>query len=255
MTVLYQQQQNIVSTTSVMQGDAVTFLCRTLFLLIKAIETKYNGYKFRSRLEARWAVFFDAANIKYEYEPEGYELADNERYLPDFYLPDEDIFVEVKAPRESAFFEIKKAIKFVKSANKPLLILSNLPDTSHAIWFYPALYYHPVTCCVHCHYCFFNVWYDDDDKQQIALVRDFCDPINVPLDRLGVIEFSEVTSVRELREIEKASVRRLLTPFYDSSEFPYEDCLSKDEKQAITMCYELARQARFEHGETPEVSR
>ena len=222
---------------------------------IKAIETTYNGYKFRSRLEARWAVFFDVANIKYEYEPEGYELADNERYLPDFYLPDEDIFVEVKAPRESAFFEIKKAIKFVRSANKPLLILSNLPDTSHAIWYYPALYYNPVTRFVHCHYCFFSVRYDDDDKQQIALVRDFCDPINVPLDRLVVIEFSEVTSVRELREIEKASVRRLLTPFYDSSEFPYEDCLSKDEKQAITMCYEFARQARFEHGETPEVSK
>lgn len=27
---------------------------------MKAIETEYNGYKFRSRLEARWAVFFDA---------------------------------------------------------------------------------------------------------------------------------------------------------------------------------------------------
>ena len=26
---------------------------------IKPIETKYNGYRFRSRLEARWAVFFD----------------------------------------------------------------------------------------------------------------------------------------------------------------------------------------------------
>ncbi len=38
---------------------------------IKAIDTVYNGYKFRSRLEARWAVFFDAAGIKYEYEPEG----------------------------------------------------------------------------------------------------------------------------------------------------------------------------------------
>jgi hypothetical protein len=27
---------------------------------IKAIETSYKGYRFRSRLEARWAVFFDA---------------------------------------------------------------------------------------------------------------------------------------------------------------------------------------------------
>lgn len=25
-----------------------------------AIQTEYNGYLFRSRLEARWAVFFDA---------------------------------------------------------------------------------------------------------------------------------------------------------------------------------------------------
>ena len=31
---------------------------------IKAIETIYNGYKFRSRLEARWAVFFDEAGIE-----------------------------------------------------------------------------------------------------------------------------------------------------------------------------------------------
>ena len=41
---------------------------------IKAIETVYNGYRFRSRLEARWAVFFDAAGIKYEYEPEGFDV-------------------------------------------------------------------------------------------------------------------------------------------------------------------------------------
>ena len=32
---------------------------------IKAIETRYNGYRFRSRTEARWAVFFDAFGIRY----------------------------------------------------------------------------------------------------------------------------------------------------------------------------------------------
>lgn len=41
---------------------------------IKAIETLYNGYKFRSRLEARWAVFFDAVGSKWEYEKEGFDL-------------------------------------------------------------------------------------------------------------------------------------------------------------------------------------
>lgn len=51
---------------------------------IKAIETYYKGYRFRSRLEARWAVFFDAAGIEYEYEPEGFRLEDGSCYLPDF---------------------------------------------------------------------------------------------------------------------------------------------------------------------------
>ena len=63
---------------------------------MKAIETCYNGYRFRSRLEARWAVFFDAAGIDYRYEPEGFELTDGTRYLPDFFLPAIGIYAEVK---------------------------------------------------------------------------------------------------------------------------------------------------------------
>ena len=64
---------------------------------IKAIETRYKGYRFRSRLEARWAVFFDALGIEWQYEPEGYELPSG-RYLPDFYLPTvrEGLWVEIK---------------------------------------------------------------------------------------------------------------------------------------------------------------
>lgn len=54
--------------------------------MIKAIETSYRGYKFRSRLEARWAVFFDALGIKWDYEPEGFELPGGVRYLPDFFF-------------------------------------------------------------------------------------------------------------------------------------------------------------------------
>lgn len=67
-------------------------------MTIKAIETQYLGYRFRSRLEARWAVFFDALGIRFEYEPQGYELSDGTWYLPDFYLPDikRGVFAEVK---------------------------------------------------------------------------------------------------------------------------------------------------------------
>lgn len=73
-------------------------------MTIQPIETFYKGYRFRSRLEARWAVFFDAIGAKWEYEPEGFELADGTRYLPDFLLhgvrgrgqENGDIYVEIK---------------------------------------------------------------------------------------------------------------------------------------------------------------
>ena len=66
---------------------------------IKAIETRYAGCRFRSRLEARWAVFFDALGMRWEYEPEGYMIGpenDQRGYLPDFWLPDRRQWVEVK---------------------------------------------------------------------------------------------------------------------------------------------------------------
>ena len=65
---------------------------------IKAIETIYNGRRYRSRLEARWAVFFDSLGIRFEDEPEGFVLSNGMAYLPDFFLPDigGGIFAEVK---------------------------------------------------------------------------------------------------------------------------------------------------------------
>lgn len=51
---------------------------------IKAIPTFYDGYWFRSKLEAKWAVFFNSLGVKYEYEPEGFILPDGSKYLPDF---------------------------------------------------------------------------------------------------------------------------------------------------------------------------
>ena len=62
---------------------------------MKAIETVYNGYKFRSRLEARWAVFFDTLGIEYLYEHEGYDL-DGVWHLPDFWLPKQECWIEIK---------------------------------------------------------------------------------------------------------------------------------------------------------------
>lgn len=51
---------------------------------MKAIQTCWKGYHFRSRLEARWAVFFDRMGFTWEYEPEGFVLPGGLHYLPDF---------------------------------------------------------------------------------------------------------------------------------------------------------------------------
>jgi hypothetical protein len=109
--------------------------------LIKAIETIYNGYRFRSRLEARWAVFFDALGIEYEYEPEGYEYWADEvdeegrpmRWLPDFRLTSEDnILVEVKGSDEQLKQDWPRLSMAVDYFNTPasngLLILGDIPN-------------------------------------------------------------------------------------------------------------------------------
>jgi hypothetical protein len=47
--------------------------------------TVYAGCLFRSALEARWAVFFQAQGITWNYEPETFRLASG-TYIPDFHL-------------------------------------------------------------------------------------------------------------------------------------------------------------------------
>ncbi len=62
-----------------------------------SMPTKWNGITFRSRLEARWAVFFDSLkpSIEYLYEPELIQTPWGP-YLPDFYLPAINTFWIVK---------------------------------------------------------------------------------------------------------------------------------------------------------------
>jgi len=64
---------------------------------MKVIETVYKGCKFRSRLEARWAMVFDVLGIEWMYEKEAFDL-DVCAYLPDFFLPKFKAWIEVKSP-------------------------------------------------------------------------------------------------------------------------------------------------------------
>lgn len=85
---------------------------------IAPIETIYKGCRFRSRLEARWAVFFDAAGIEWKYEPDGYsrvvawdeggQAVRSTSYLPDFWLPATQTWVEVKGSDEALQLDAPK---------------------------------------------------------------------------------------------------------------------------------------------------
>lgn len=97
--------------------------------MIKAIETRYKGYRFRSRLEARWAVFFDALGVQWEYEKEGYDLGKLGWYLPDFWLPGLECWVEIK-PEYPSEDEMRKCDELAEGTGRAVVIACELPLTT-----------------------------------------------------------------------------------------------------------------------------
>ena len=98
--------------------------------MIRAIPTKYRGITYRSRLEATWAYFFDEIGFNYHYELEGFQL-NNIRYLPDFYIPERDTWIEIK-PKKPTKEEWTKAalllLELVKTgSNANVAILYGRP--------------------------------------------------------------------------------------------------------------------------------
>lgn len=87
---------------------------------LKAIETRYAGCRFRSRLEARWTVFFDALGIKWEYEKEGFHLG-SRQYLPDFFLPEQRLWLEVKGERPTGA-EIGLCFELAARLDEPMRV-------------------------------------------------------------------------------------------------------------------------------------
>ena len=99
---------------------------------IKPIETNYRGYRFRSRLEARWAVFFDALGTEWHYEPEGFHLEHKGvqvNYLPDFWLPELEAWGEVKGPPLTEEDRLKAAL-LAYNTHKPVIFFQPIPDHS-----------------------------------------------------------------------------------------------------------------------------
>lgn len=81
-------------------------------MTIEAIPTRYSGEVFRSRLEADWAATLNHYMISWEYEPQAVNLHDGIKYLPDFHLPMQRVWIEVKGPGDD---NIEKAQAFQKA--------------------------------------------------------------------------------------------------------------------------------------------
>lgn len=203
---------------------------------IKPIETIYNGYRFRSRLEARWAVFFDSLGVDYEYEPEGFSN-NGVLYLPDFLIHGveaihcmewtQDVYVEVEGVPDQAsadkVFTFSRGSRQRASGNPdsiPIWVVGNIPD--------PDDYINSMeeqrsqrcekTRCIknHCSLC----------------INDFG-----PLDGDMCFSFSlDYTDHLIFRGADSS---------YDYGKWSDE----------IQKAFRKARQARFEHGETPNIRR
>ena len=211
---------------------------------IKPIETCYNGYRFRSRLEARWAVFFDALDIKYIYEPEGYELSDGSKYLPDFYLPELDYYAEVKGKNEHLINDLKRIERFVCEKKAAAIILSEIPYNSDAkgLYWFPIWYFQAKSkgCC-HCVHAFFQTY--GISPIETIIQDDFY---------VGEHSFSYIDAITVKNndiEIAYRKIQAICGDVLDDDIYPVKEAydLSKVDHALL-----LSRQARFEHGETPK---
>ena len=107
-----------------------------------AIEAVYKGHRFRSELEARWAVFLDAAGEPWEYKNEPIRLLSGP-YLPGFWLPKFDCWLEIKASRPTAR-EVRLCEEL--ASEKAVVVAWGLPEVADR-WSSPS----PQSLMIYCY--------------------------------------------------------------------------------------------------------
>lgn len=192
---------------------------------IKPIETKYKGYRFRSRLEARWAVFFEGMGMPYEYEREGFNV-NGRWYLPDFYLPWFDCYVEIKPSEDEKISEADNVLKEFSKSKSILLCVGDPLNNNMTLYDYGETYNARFL-----EGCWWGTTPNPDSavmgttKHWISLICKTDNPITEFKCRArGTTEYCE-------------EVEEILTLCSYRSDF-------KEHKTT-------AREARFEHGENP----
>ncbi len=181
---------------------------------IKAIETRYKGYRFRSRLEARWAVFLDALGVSWEYERQGYSLPSGP-YLPDFWLAGTNAWLEIK-PGDPSPEEREKISELVEMLRQPAAIVFGPPEDND-LGLVAAVAFE---------------WVELDEWQR----RDMAAEPG---------EYGGAVLVGKALQVGGMAFRHDPITFNDL--FTDRDRAASEYSQAVA----AARSARFEHGETP----
>lgn len=183
-----------------------------------AIETRYAGHRFRSRLEARWAVFFDCLKIPWRYEVQGH-VVDGRAYLPDFEVDfglrsGEPFLVEVKG--DPAQLDLELVAAATTTLRRNVLILGDVPVVGLA-----------ATGALH-----WSVGYDPETTwQEVAFGISGG-------QMLRAAPYQSGWSARHPPSRDRVLGR--VVSFVNSP-------------RRVLAAYDAARTARFEHGETPAV--
>jgi hypothetical protein len=92
----------------------------------RPIPTRYKGCLFRSRNEARRAVFFETLRLRWTHEFEGFRIPNCRGYLPDFYIDQWRSWAEIKSgdPRPEAW---AKCRLLCDTTNQFVVLLSGEP--------------------------------------------------------------------------------------------------------------------------------
>jgi hypothetical protein len=225
---------------------------RNVVTTLNAIETVYAGCRFRSRLEARWAVAFDHLGVMWEYEPQGFMVGPQgyqRSYLPDFYLPTMGTWVEVKGdPNGIDLALLADAVHPKTGLGRPdpywetsVLILGPIPEPGSAYlhWRVSRSSYAPCDQFCAC---------ADMQFSQVAFLAAPRLVAEEARDAEG-LKPREVASLRSLGAFLHQVGRSALQPFAKDLTKAQPSMLAPF-STGVDEAYRAARSARFEHGES-----
>ena len=121
---------------------------------MRSLEATYQNRRFRSRLEARWSMFYSACGIEHAYEPEAIDLG-GFAYIPDFFLHTFRAWNEIKGEIISdaaGLLMIEKCAQLASQSGRPVILNFHDPlDTRCAVFSGPR--YYPESRWTHCPAC------------------------------------------------------------------------------------------------------